>query len=144
MVHRVTKNWTRLKQLCTHVLSSSVMSTSLQPRGLKPSRLLHPWDSPGKNTGVGCHALLQEILFLPGECHGQRNLEGFSPQSCKELCSIHCVQLKGFGLYESNWFGSERHTICSSWRTYLSLHQTRPMHVANWEQVEHRFQMVWL
>ena len=27
-----------------------------------PTRLLCPWDSPGKNTGVGCHALLQEIF----------------------------------------------------------------------------------
>ena len=27
--------------------------------GLQPTRLLHPWDSPGKNTGVGCHFLLQ-------------------------------------------------------------------------------------
>ena len=36
----------------TGKLSHSVMSDSLQPRGLYPSRLLHPWDSPGKNTGV--------------------------------------------------------------------------------------------
>ena len=31
---------------------ASVMSNSLQPCGLKPTRLLCPWDSPGKNTGV--------------------------------------------------------------------------------------------
>ena len=31
------------------------MSSSLQPHALKPARLLCPWDSPGKNTGVGCH-----------------------------------------------------------------------------------------
>ena len=30
-----------------------------QPHGLQPSRLLHPWDFPGKSTGVGCHYLLQ-------------------------------------------------------------------------------------
>ena len=35
---------------------TSVMSDSLRPRGLQPARLLCPWDSPGKNTGVGCHA----------------------------------------------------------------------------------------
>ena len=33
------------------------MSDSVRPR--KPTRLPHPWDSPGKNTGVGCHFLLQ-------------------------------------------------------------------------------------
>ena len=33
--------------------------------GLWPTRLLCPWDSPGQNTGVGCHALLQENQFKP-------------------------------------------------------------------------------
>ena len=31
-----------------------------------PTRLPHPWDSPGKNTGVGCHFLLQGIIPTPG------------------------------------------------------------------------------
>ena len=31
------------------------------PHGWQPTRLLCPWDSPGKNTGVGCHALLQDV-----------------------------------------------------------------------------------
>ena len=35
----------------------SVMSDSQQPHGLQPTRLLHPWDFPGKSTGVGCHCL---------------------------------------------------------------------------------------
>ena len=30
------------------------MSESLQPHGLQPTRFLHPWDFPGKSTGVGC------------------------------------------------------------------------------------------
>ena len=38
------------------------MSDSLQPYGSLPARLLCPWDSPGKNTGVGCHALLLGIF----------------------------------------------------------------------------------
>ena len=44
------------------VLSHSVVSDSLRPFGLQPARLLCPWDSPGKNTGVGCHFLLQGIF----------------------------------------------------------------------------------
>ena len=40
-------------------LSLSVMSYSFQPHGLYPTRLLCPWDFPGKNPGVGCHFLLQ-------------------------------------------------------------------------------------
>ena len=48
---------------CVHCL---VVSGSLQPHGLRPTRLLCPWDSPGKNTGVGCHALLQGIFPTQG------------------------------------------------------------------------------
>ena len=38
---------------------SLVMSDSVRPQRWQPTRLPHPWDSPGKNTGVGCHFLLQ-------------------------------------------------------------------------------------
>ena len=38
---------------------TSVVSDSLWPHRRQPTRLPHPWDSPGKNTGVGCHFLLQ-------------------------------------------------------------------------------------
>ena len=38
--------------------SRSVVSASSPPRGLKSTRLLHPWDFPDKSTGVGCHCLL--------------------------------------------------------------------------------------
>ena len=38
------------------------MSDSLRSYGLYPTRLLCPWDFPGKNTGVGCHALLQGVF----------------------------------------------------------------------------------
>ena len=43
-------------------VSPSVVSDSLPPHGLGPTRLLCPWDSPGKNPGVGCHLLLQGIF----------------------------------------------------------------------------------
>ena len=38
--------------------SRSVVADFLRPHGLQPTRLLHPWDFPGKSTGVGCHCLL--------------------------------------------------------------------------------------
>ena len=40
-------------------MSDSAPTPTLNPR---PTRLLCPWDSVGKNTGVGCHALLQGIF----------------------------------------------------------------------------------
>jgi len=44
-------------------LSRSVVSDSRRPHRQQPTRLPHPWDCPGKNTGVGCHCLLR----IPGE-----------------------------------------------------------------------------
>ena len=38
---------------------ASVVSDSARPHRRQPTRLCHPWDFPGKNTGVGCHFLLQ-------------------------------------------------------------------------------------
>ena len=47
-------------------LSCSVVSDSLWPHGLEPARLLCPWNFLGKNTGVGCHFLLQGIFPTQG------------------------------------------------------------------------------
>ena len=46
------------------------MSNSLQPRGLEPTRLLCPWNLPGKSTGVGCHFLFQGIFSTQGSNPG--------------------------------------------------------------------------
>ena len=51
--------------------SHSVVSDSSWPHGLQPTRLLHPWDFPGKSTGVGCHCLLHKSL-----------------QSCPIICDL--------------------------------------------------------
>ena len=48
------------------LLRCSVMSNSLLPHGLQPVRLLCPWNFPGKNTGGGCHFLLQGIFPTQG------------------------------------------------------------------------------
>ena len=52
------------------------MSDSVRPHRQKPTSLPHPWDSPGKNTGVGCHFLLQ--------CMKVKS-ESEVPQSCLTL-----------------------------------------------------------
>ena len=48
--------------------SRSVVSDSSRPQGLQPTRLLRPWDFPGKSTGVGCHRLLRRK-----STHGNKN-----------------------------------------------------------------------
>ena len=65
----ICKRWTQTKwrnnykRIPTESESRSVVSDSLQPHD-------SPWDSPGKNLGVGCHTLLQEILPTQGSNSG--------------------------------------------------------------------------
>ena len=47
-------------------VSHSSVSCSLWPHRLWPVRLLCPWNSPGKNTGMGCHFLLQGLFLIQG------------------------------------------------------------------------------
>ena len=49
-----------------HVLSHSVESDSLRPRGLEPSGIRYLWQFPGRNTGVGYYYLLQKIFLTQG------------------------------------------------------------------------------
>ena len=65
---------------------------TLQPQGLSPARLLCPWDFPGKNTGVGCHSLLQGIFPTQGSNSGL----------------LHC----GWILYQLSYQGSPRTLEC--------------------------------
>ena len=48
------------------VLSHFSYLQLLRPHGVHPARLLCPWDFPGKDTGVGCHVLLQGISQTQG------------------------------------------------------------------------------
>ena len=71
---------------------TSVMSDSLQPYALQPSSLLWREGSPGKNTGVGCHALFQGIFLMQGS-----NL-------CLEPMSLMSPALAGgFFTASTNW-----------------------------------------
>ena len=64
MIHRLVQ----IKFSITFLKNVSllVMSDSLQPHGLGPTRLLCSWNSPGKNNGVGCHLLPQGIFPTQG------------------------------------------------------------------------------
>ena len=56
--------------------SRSVVSNSLWPHGPYPTRILCPWDFPGKNTGVGCHFLLQGLFPTQGLNQGHLSHKG--------------------------------------------------------------------
>ena len=79
---------------------ASVMSDSVRPHRREPNRLPCPWDSPGKNTGVGCHFLLQ--------CRKVKN-ESEVAQSCPTLsdpmdCSLAGSSIHGFSR-QDYWSG---------------------------------------
>ena len=52
--------------VCVCISVTSVVSDFSRCYGLSPARLLCPWDSPGKNTGVDCRAFLQGIFQTQG------------------------------------------------------------------------------
>ena len=98
--------------------------------GLQPTRLLCPWDSPGKNTGVGCHALLQGISLTQGSnscllylLHWQKgSLPLASPG--KPICAIRGVKALSqsvlwSGGHQPGHVGDE-----ASWRQGTSISQT--------------------
>ena len=66
------------------------MSDSVQPHRRQPTRLPRPWDSPGKNTGVGCHFLLQRMKMKS---------ESEVAQSCPALCDPMDCSLPGSSVH---------------------------------------------
>ena len=66
------------------------MSDSVRPHRRQPTRLHHPWDSPGKNTGVGCHFLLQCMKVKSEREVAQLCLTLHDPMDCNPPgSSIH-------------------------------------------------------
>ena len=72
------------------MFSHPVVSDSLRPQGLQPTRFLCPWKFSGKTTGVGCHLLVQEIFptqgWNPGLLHCRRILYPLSHLGSLILC----------------------------------------------------------
>ena len=73
----------RDRSISVHMHVASVMSKFLRSHGLQTARLLFPRDSPDKNTGVGCHALLQGIFLTHGS-----NLSLLQPLHCRQI--LYC------------------------------------------------------
>ena len=74
---------------CCHQITS-VVSDSVRPHRQQPTRLPSPWDSPGKNTGVGCHFLLQCVKVKSESEVTQSCLTLSDPMDCSPPgLSIH-------------------------------------------------------
>ena len=71
---------------------ASVVSNSVRPHRRQPTRLSRPWDSPGKNTGVGCHFLLQCMKLKSESEITQSCLTLHDPMDCTPPgSSIHGI-----------------------------------------------------
>ena len=98
-------NW----RLLLLLLRRFSVSNSVQPLRRQPTRLRCPWDSPGKNTGVGCHFLLQWV-----KVKSEREVA----QSCLTLCDSMDCSLPGssaHGIFQARgleWVA----TAFSNWR----------------------------
>ena len=74
------------------LLLTSVVFDSVRPHRWQPNRLRHPWDSPGKNTGVGCHFLLQRMKVKSESEVAQLCLTLSDPMDCSPSgSSIHGI-----------------------------------------------------
>ena len=99
---------------------ASVVSDSVQPHRWQPTRLPHPWDSPGKNTGVGCHFLLQCM-----KVKSEREVA----QSCPTLSDPMDCSLPGssvHGIFQARvleWgaiaFSNSEPSLCQMQRPYI-------------------------
>ena len=76
------KMWLRGFRCCCCCYVASVVSNSVRPHRRQPTRLPHPWDSPGKNTGVGCHCLLQCMKVKSESEDAQLCLNLSDPMNC--------------------------------------------------------------
>ena len=88
-VQQVPTSYSCVKCVCMCVCSCSVMSDSLRPHGLQPTRLLRPWDFPGKSTGAAREVKIP-IFIIPiiiPKCQSSSPNSSHSPLP---LCPLIC------------------------------------------------------
>ena len=140
--------WIRLKQhmymnrlvqrLSENELGEVTQScpTLCDPVDCSPLRLLCPWDSPGKNTGVGCHFLLQGIFLTqgsnPGLPHCRQTLYPLSrqgsPRAVVVLTTSSNISHIGYAFYQELQSDKCKAKILSKclWKTILCHSEERP------------------
>ena len=94
--------------LCYPLFIHFIMSESLQPYELQPTRLHCPWDFPNKNIGMGCHVFLQGIFLIEGS-----NLHLLH---CRWIL-YHWVTREELKVYENSFIGKS----LGNWLSHLWL-----------------------
>ena len=117
--------------------SRSVVSNPERPHRLQPTRLLRPWDFPGKSTGVGCHCLLQETPGVTGKFGlGVQNEEGQRLiEFCQEnalvvantLFQKHKRRLYTWTSPDGQYWNQTDYILCSQrWKRSIQSAKTKP------------------
>ena len=98
------------------------MSDSVRPHRRQPARLPHPWDSPGKNTGVGCHFLLQ-CMKVKSESEVTQSCPTLrDPMDCSPPgSSVHEIFQARVLEWGAIAFSSRFHTCALIWNICFSL-----------------------
>ena len=97
------------------------MSDSVRPHRRQPTRLPRPWDSPGKNTGVGCHFLLQCMKVKK---------ESEVAQSCPTLCDPMDCSLPGssvHGIFQARVLMTRLDSILKNTPLLLGVHLVKAL-----------------
>ena len=76
------------------------MSDSVRPHRQQPTRLPRPWDSPGKNTGVGCHFLLQ-CIKVKSESEGAQSCPILSDPNLSDPMDCSLPGSSGHGIFQA-------------------------------------------
>ena len=109
------------------------MSNSVQPHRRQPTRLPRPWDSPGKNTGVGCHFLLQ-CMKVKSESEVAQSCPTLSnPMDCSlPGSSVHGIcqaRVLEWGAIAFSSLYLEKHFPCEATKEKMNTPPTPPDHI---------------
>ena len=130
------------------------MSDSVRPHRWQPTRLPCPWDSPGKNTGVGCHFLLQCMKVKSESEVAQSCPTPSDPMDCSlPGSSIHGVfqarVLEWVAIAFSEnpmdggaWWAAV-HGVAKSWTRLSDFTFTFPFHALEKEMATHSSVLAW-
>ena len=125
---------------------TSVVHDSVRPHRQQPTRLPRPWDSPGKNTGVGCHFLLQCMKVKSESEVTQSCLTLRDPMDCSlPGSSVHGIFRArvlewgaiAFSNRQAEWIHKEDPYICFLQETHFRPKDTYRVNMREWKNMFH-------
>ena len=117
--------------------SLSVVSDSLRPHGLQPTRLLCPWNSLGKKTGVGSHSLLQGTFPVQGLNLGLIERTSLVAQMVKRLPTMRETQVQSLGQEDPLEKEMATHSSTLAWKIPWTEEHSRLLLSTGLQRIRH-------